>query len=256
MNDINYNLRVSYQALLFNELIINEEVIPVYYAQVPQDKLPATYVLINAITNRPLNSDDISRTITQIQLQIVTRRANNNDGFDNDELAYQIYTIIYPSPNARFVQIPNGQVVSTNLASDTVLTNLTDGVLRVINRIITFEHIIVHYPFVNPNLSNIYYGVQNTPGYPSSLANKIITDATLPFTIPFGQQSNAFYFWIATPIAKSDWEDVLDPGNNGTIGGDSDLFANTNINIFGSPYVLQQTRYVTAFTLTNQVKFS
>lgn len=144
MTDVNLPLRESYYALLNGNVFINAEAIPFYYSQLPTGDHPDNYILVNTIYSTGFNSNCINYTLTTVELLIVTKAFNNNSGADCDNIAMQILNIIIPSPQAKAVQISNGQVINTVLAQDRVITGLTDGEKKLINRVVGFQHRIGH----------------------------------------------------------------------------------------------------------------
>lgn len=135
MQDINYQLRQSYYALL-------NGVAPVHYNELPAGSSENAYILINSITSSGFNSWCNNMTNTTVQLIIVTKNYQNNSGALCDSLAGQVLDIILPDPRAKAVQITDGQVINTTLALDVPRTGLTDGVKKVVQRIISFQHMI------------------------------------------------------------------------------------------------------------------
>lgn len=144
MLNINTELRQAYYALLNGNVLLNSTAVPVYFGQAPMGMQPDTYILIQGISSTNFNADCNSFTDTNIVIYIVTKRFQNNSGLDAEDIAGQIFSLVYPSPTDQLVQITNGNVINTKLANDIEITGLTDGQKQIINRVITFDHTISH----------------------------------------------------------------------------------------------------------------
>src|SRR5678809_624296 len=98
MNDINFQLRTSYFSLLSGNVLVNGLAIPIYYGQTPLSASPVNpdnYVLIETVYSNNFNDDRFNYTNTTVQLTIVTKKLQNNSGAIADDIANQIYGIIY-----------------------------------------------------------------------------------------------------------------------------------------------------------------
>lgn len=135
MTDINYQLRESYVSLL-------SSVAPVYYAQLPTGNDDNLYILINSITSTGFNTDCANMVNATVQLLVVSKNYQNNAGALCDGAAGQVLEIIIPDQRAKAVQIANGQVITSTLGLDTTRTGLTDGVKKIVQRILNVQHII------------------------------------------------------------------------------------------------------------------
>lgn len=142
MTDINQQLQESYYSLLFGSVKLNAVDVPVYYAQMPVGANVDNYILINSISSTGFNTECNNMTTTTVQLMVVTKAMQNNSGEDCNNISGQVQEIIIPGPRAKAVQIDNGQVISTDMNLDVVRTGLTDGVKKIVQRIISFQHTI------------------------------------------------------------------------------------------------------------------
>lgn len=258
MRDINYPLRASYYNLLAGNLTLGTTVIPFYSFQPPDGEVPDTYVLITSVSNSGFNDDVTNYTNTQVVLMICTRRFKNNSGADADNLAGQIFSLIYPSPQLEKVTALGSQVLNTTLIGDITIPNLTDGAKRILNRILTFQHIIVHG--AADTLGNIYYGVQDDTSDPTDFTHSLSGNANNTISIDYGGIAVPKVYWLWFPKTsdyKTQWQDLFDTGNSGFIGGDTDLFEVRTLIHNTVEGWLHITRYVTGFNGDSaQVKYS
>ncbi len=261
MVDVNLELRTSYFSLLAGNIIVNGSAIPIYYSQVPAIENPPNpdnYLLLTSIFSTDTNDDLYSMLTTIVQFTIVTKMLQNNAGAIKDSIASQLYGLIFPDVRAHSVQIISGQVFDTKPQNDIEQTSLNDGEKKVINRIISFRHLI-RVDDASNGMGNIYYGVQDTNADPVDFSQSINQDGNLPISIDFGFQDTPLFYWIAIPevfTQKTDWEDLNDGGNSGKIGANTDLFEVRGITIDTVSYALYMTRYETNFNgHSSQVKF-
>lgn len=106
----------------------------------------------------------------------------------------------------------------------------------------------------NPGI--IYYNTQDNFDDPIDFTQFIVGNPDNDITIDYGHKDSALYYWMAHSVGslqKTNWEDENEFGNNGTIGGDTDLYAVRIIEINGFEYLLYITRYVTFFNGYNAV---
>jgi hypothetical protein len=261
MVDVNLQLRTSYFSLIAGNIIIDGSPVPLYYSQVPAIENPPNpdnYLLLTSIFSTDTNDDLYSMLTTIIQFTIVTKMLQNNAGAIKDSIASQLYGLIFPNVRAHSVQITSGQVFDTKPQNDIEQTSLNDGEKKVINRIISFRHLI-RVDDASISSGNIYYGVQDTNADPSDFSLSINQDGNLPISIDFGFQDTPLFYWLAVPevfTQKTDWQDLNDAGNSGKIDGVTDLFEVRALVIGGDLYALYMTRYETGFNgHSNQVKF-
>lgn len=210
---------------------------------------PSNYILINAIFSSGFNDDSFNYTSTTIQLQIVTKALQNNSGAIADDIAGQIFCIIFPNSEPTVPQIVSGQVINTVLGNDVIQVGLTDGQQKVVNRILSFRHQIRHFP-CGTGEGIIYYGVQDTDDDPTDFTNGINQSCLLSITIDYGVQPLPKFYWLAVPAdcpEKENWEDMNDEANAGETGASTDLFEIRAMVIEGNPYTLYITNYVTGF---------
>jgi hypothetical protein len=139
MRDVNKQLRQAYYGALNGHIDV-----PIYYAQLPDGTSPDAYVLINTIMSTSFDDDDYNHTKTAVQLLIISRALNNNDGNINDTVGNEVLRIVLPNPRASVIQISNGNVMNTTLTNDITTPTLSDGTKKVVQRVLTFSHIIQH----------------------------------------------------------------------------------------------------------------
>jgi hypothetical protein len=196
---------------------------------------------------------------TIVQFTIVTKQLQNNAGAIKDSIASQLYGIIYPNVRAHVVQIVSGYVFDTKPQNDVEQTSLNDGEKKVINRIVSFRHLILLTDGGATGTGNIYYNVQLTNADPTDFTQAINQDGNLPISVDYGSQDDPMFYWIAVPVVytqKTDWDDLNDEGNNGKIGAITDLFEVRALDIGGEDYALYMTRYLTGFNgVSSQLKY-
>lgn len=262
MQDINYELRTSYFSHLAGNIFVNGQAIPVVTYQFPIAAMPINadnYLLLDSIFSTNFNDDDTHYLTTIVQFHIVTKAMQNNAGAIKDSIASQLYGIIYPDVKTQVVQIVSGQVFDTKISNDVEQSGLNDGEKKVVNRIISFRHLIKIDPSGTPPSGNIYYGTQDTGADPTDFSNALNQDCGAPISVDYGVQNSPRFYWLAVPVdcpEKTDWDDLNDDGNSGKIGEETDLFGVSVIDINGDAYTLYMTRYPTGFNgITSQVKY-
>lgn len=263
MRNVYTELRQSYFSLIAGNVVIDTNIIPFYNAQVPITNPPINpdnYVYISSIFSSGFNDDRFNYTETAVQITIVTKSFNNNSGLVADDIAGQIFCLVYLNPNIQQVQIVNGWVIDTRLGQDIVQNGLTDGQKKVVNRILTFRHKVKHEPGCANETGLIYWGVQPNDDDPTDFSNSLNQNPELPISIDYGVQAISRFYWLAVPATatlKTNWMDLHDLGNASTIGESTDLFEIRDIVIDGVDYTLYMTNYLTDFNGDeSQVKFS
>lgn len=262
MVDINYELRTSYFSHLAGNIFVNGSAIPVVVYQYPIAAAPTSadnYLLLDSIFSTNFNDDDTHYLTTIVQFHIVTKAMQNNSGAIKDSIASQLYSIIYPNVKTQVVQIVSGQVFDTKISNDVEQPGLSDGEKKVVNRIISFRHLIKIDGSGTNIGGNIYYGTQDTDEDPVDFSNALNQDCDVPISVDYGVQDEPRYYWLAVPVdcpEKTDWDDLNDEGNSGRIGEETDLFGVSVIDINGDAYTLYMTRYPTGWNgVTSQVKY-
>jgi hypothetical protein len=76
-----------------------------------------------------------------MQVNIYTEREEYNDGNACDEIADEIFQIIYPNPQAK-LSLSDTVMVSTELASDTPDAIRVNGIQAMVDRTLIFKHSI------------------------------------------------------------------------------------------------------------------
>ena len=109
------------------------------------------------------------------------------------------------------------------------------------------------------DLNLIYYGLQDVNTDPINLSLFIESDPAKDITIHYGSVAAPKYFWMAHTVGaskKTNWVDINDVNNKGTIGAALDLFQVRSFAVLGNPYYLYMSSYPTGFTGPYQgVKF-
>lgn len=260
MQDINKQLRIAYYNLLAGNVIINNAVVPVRYPMLAKGESGDNYILISGINSTNFNTDTTAFTDTFITLTIVTRGLTNNSGDNADDIAAQIYGLIdpTPAPPQEVLLMANGQVITTDVRTDTILPYLSDGLRVILNRVITFHHKIAHKKSAAVT-GTIYYGVQDTGDDPTDFSNILNSNPANAFTINYGAQPLPKFYWCAytdLDAIKQHWADINNPLNKGNIGGDTDLFIYRAMVIDTVTCWLIITQYLTGFDGDNaEVKF-
>lgn len=262
MHSINYQFRASYFSVLAGNIVVNGVTIPFNSYQSPIAATPTNpdnYVLINYISSTNVNDTNTHYLIVNVFLKIVTKAYQNNAGAIKDEIANQIYNLVYPTPNALVIQIPNGQVFDTKMGIDIETPGLSDGEKHVVNRDISFRHWVKLEPNGGAGAGNIYYGVQLTSADPTNFSNSLSQDGNLPISVDYGNQDEPMFYWLAVPsqfLQKENWDDLNDEGNSGSIGAATDLYEIRALDIEGDAYTLYMTRYLTGWNEpSSQVKY-
>lgn len=253
MQDINYQLRQSYYSLLQGNIYIDNTIVPCFYIQAPAGTvatpIPNCYIIFNPIFTTGFKDFSFDHDLANFNILIVTKYPNNNSGQQADDIAGQIFKIILPNPRAQIVSIVNGQVVTTSKTQDRTFGNLTDGSNKIVNRAITFTHKVVNYK-ASTNAGNIFLFVQDNDNNPTDWTNSITGDPSMPISANYGTQENAKFYGLAylnIYAIKTDWQDLNESGNAGTIGADTDLFISRIISHGGEDYIFIITQYKTNF---------
>lgn len=145
MKDINLALTKKYFELLNNNIKVNGSNVPVYYKYLPATVNASAYILINSLTSNDTSNKQLNATDTSVQVAIYTKFVNNNDGYAADEIARQVFDIIYPTPTATIDLSPDFQNYSIKLVNDISPDTFQTPSFIMINRFITFRHSILHY---------------------------------------------------------------------------------------------------------------
>lgn len=144
MKDVNKALRKKYYELLNGSLNIENDPVPVYYKYLPNNIDKPYYVIIRTVSNTEISTKQLSNTDTSIQLGIYTKDTVANPGSYADDIAGQIYTIIYPTPQSTIDLEPDFQVAVTKLDNDISPDAIQSNNAVFVNRFITFAHKILH----------------------------------------------------------------------------------------------------------------
>lgn len=108
-------------------------------------------------------------------------------------------------------------------------------------------------------LPRIYYGHQDNDDDPVDFSLYIEQSAYADIIIIFPEETDPKFFWMAHHIdapTKNHWLDLDDAMNTGEVGGATDLFTTSTIDISGDDYTLYMSRYATGFTAdAGRVKF-
>jgi hypothetical protein len=140
MKETSYDIRKAYISLLDGSLNYKGISVKVYNQWVSVGETPQYYVLVSNQQVTGTNTKQSFNTDSSIQLSIISKELGDNSGQANDMIASQILAKIYPSTVGSEIESQNFQVVSTELINDITLESFDDGMMRVIQRIITFQH--------------------------------------------------------------------------------------------------------------------
>ena len=152
MKSINYDIRKAYVEAL-SDITVNTNPstpgtrypVPVYYLSAPQSETSKFYIIINGPSSTDISTINSSDTNTQVQLQIQTWGDGSNSGWLADNIAENIFSVIYTTPQKILDLTGMGlQMVSTKLITDNTsdITGLGNAVY--ITRTLIFEHNIFH----------------------------------------------------------------------------------------------------------------
>jgi hypothetical protein len=250
MQDINKPLRQAYYALLAGNVSYDGVNVPVRYPMLAQGDQANNYILISMVQSQPFNGDTTNFSDTFITLTIVTRALKNNSGDAADDIAGQIFALLYSNPQPQQILLmTNGQCVNTTVRTDIIQPYLSDGQRVILNRVITFHHIIQHATVSTPG--NIYYGTQDTTADPTDFTHNYLGNADNPIVIDYGGVPNPKVFWVAYPHTsqpKTNWQDLNNDLNGGEIGSLTSAFEIRTLTIMGVLCWLIINRYVTGFS--------
>lgn len=136
MKDTNLSLRQAYYERINGNITIRGAVVPLYNMLVPEG-YPPCYIVINSVINTGRETKDTQDIQTGITFTISTRY-DNNSGWECDQIASQLYQLVYPD---RQTIIPG--CLSMNLVTDmTVADYDASAKKQIIERNIIFNHII------------------------------------------------------------------------------------------------------------------
>ena len=137
MIDLNYSLRIAYYSAL------SDIGIPVYYQTLPPTVTPDNYIVFRSIDSSDLSTKNSADTSTSITVEIHTKSDIINRGLNADTIARDVYEKIYPNKHDNLA-ISGGQILSTEVVSDSVQNFLLNANEAYISRYIIFKHIIYH----------------------------------------------------------------------------------------------------------------
>lgn len=113
--------------------------VPVFTDQKPDDENPDNYIIIRDVTAFDSSNKTNNQVTASINVEIYTRAQKYNDGLAENDIADQVYSIIYPNPQAKLVLSGNFYMVSTELANDNN-PQRTEGIMQYSNRVLMFRH--------------------------------------------------------------------------------------------------------------------
>ncbi len=259
MQDINTPLRRAYYSLLAGNIVVDGVAVPVRYGMLAQGEQKNNYIIIQKVQSTGFNGDTTNFTTTRVSFLIVTKAEKNNSGANADDIASQLYQLVYTNPQPQDVLLMSaGQVIDTKMVYDDVIVGLTDGERVILNRVIVLEHIIQVANVSRP--TNIYYGTQDDTSDPINFTHTFLGNPDNPITINYGGVPDPQVFWLAYPKTsqiKAEFQDLNNDLNGGTIGDDTSAFEVRSITINTVECWLIINRYVTGFTGDPvEIKFS
>lgn len=136
MIDINYSLRIAYNAALTGIAGV-----PAYYQSLPNDRSDKTYIVFRSINNTDVSTTNSSDTSTTITVEIHTWNDIVNEGLNCDQIAREVFNRIYPDRQTN-LSIDGAQIVNTQVANDVTNDFTQAGGRGYISRFITFRHFI------------------------------------------------------------------------------------------------------------------
>ncbi len=146
MKDVNYPLRKVYYAALNGNITYNSTLVRSFYQKAPDNITDSYYIVFAGITNNDVSSKQKSDTETSIRVTIHTHETKYNDGRAADDIARQIFNLVYPDKLNRPDLSADGlQIVNTRLQSDFPINYSVQGAQEYIDRVLTFVHRIYHY---------------------------------------------------------------------------------------------------------------
>lgn len=144
MKDVNYPCMKSY-LLALTGISYNSTNVPCYYGTVPDNIAPENYIVFGNITNVDASSKTCSETFTSMRVTIHTFDMKYNTGKAAAAIAGEVFTRIYPTPNAKIDLSPdNMQCISTELTQDVTQDYGQVNSRVYLDRILIFRHKIFH----------------------------------------------------------------------------------------------------------------
>jgi hypothetical protein len=135
MNDINYQLRVSYKTAL------DSTGIPSYYQEAPPNVKHDQYIIFRSISGRDESAKCGADVKTSVTVEIHTRQSVVNSGSLADLAADLVFGAIYPDKSNR-IQVVGADVLATEMTMDETIDWKVNGGEKWISRYITFQHYI------------------------------------------------------------------------------------------------------------------
>lgn len=144
MKSVNYPLRKIYHAALTG-ITYNSVTVRNFYQKAPDDITDNYYIVFGSINNVDVSSKQKPDTTTSIQVVIHSHELKYNDGRAADDIAGQIFALIYPTPTATHDMSADGlQIVDTKLTNDVTQAYNIQGAREYLDRVLVFTHRIYH----------------------------------------------------------------------------------------------------------------
>lgn len=140
--DIYYQLRVAYIALLKNQITVNGQVIPVvsgFYTGTSK-----MYILITGVSSTETPTKSVKITNTAIQFGIRCK-GDSLTGNEADDIAGQLINLVMPNPTFRILSNDYFDVSGAREVSNVPITG-TEGntAVKILERNIIIEHDVTH----------------------------------------------------------------------------------------------------------------
>lgn len=144
MNSVNFALRKIYFSAL-SGISYNGNNCPAFYQKAPDDITNNNYIVFGGINNVDVSGQVKADTDTSIRVTIHTFQTKYNDGRAADDIAQQIFDLIYPDKQTHADMSADGfQLVATKLTGDQIIDYRIENAREYLDRILIFTHQISH----------------------------------------------------------------------------------------------------------------
>lgn len=146
MKNVNKVLRKKCFDLLNGNLTVEGEDVPIYYKYIPNTVDKPFYLIIRTVNNSDHSNFQRNKTNTSIQFGLYSKDTVANSGDAIEEMADQIYSIIYPTSQSKIDLTPDFNAACLKLENDISPDAFQTDNAIFINRFITFSFDILHIP--------------------------------------------------------------------------------------------------------------
>lgn len=145
MKDVNIPLGTKIYTALNGSITYNSVAVPVFYNYAPDTNTAANYITFQVVNGNDISTINSADTRVQVRVTIHTYSNNDNSGLAADTIAGSVLQILYPTPQSVLdLSAYSMQMASTRLASDNSLDFSIEANRTYIDRVLIFEHHIVH----------------------------------------------------------------------------------------------------------------